>query len=18
MFAQTTQNWWWTVHPAAH
>ncbi|MGW9219309.1 trp operon leader peptide [Streptomyces sp. NPDC055699] len=18
MFAQTTQNWWWTAHPAAH
>ncbi|WP_353963144.1 trp operon leader peptide [Streptomyces sp. NBC_01142] len=18
MFAQTSQNWWWTAHPAAH
>ncbi|MEV0599328.1 MULTISPECIES: trp operon leader peptide [Streptomyces] len=18
MFAQTTMNWWWTAHPAAH
>ncbi|MET9509185.1 MULTISPECIES: trp operon leader peptide [Streptomyces] len=18
MFAQTTQTWWWTAHPAAH
>ncbi|WP_107408116.1 MULTISPECIES: trp operon leader peptide [unclassified Streptomyces] len=18
VFAQTTQNWWWTAHPAAH
>ncbi|WP_190023827.1 trp operon leader peptide [Streptomyces hiroshimensis] len=18
MFAQQTQNWWWTAHPAAH
>ncbi|MFI8516546.1 trp operon leader peptide [Streptomyces sp. NPDC085481] len=18
MFAQTTKNWWWTAHPAAH
>ncbi|MGW3625912.1 trp operon leader peptide [Streptomyces jeddahensis] len=18
MFAHTTQNWWWTAHPAAH
>ncbi|MER5463595.1 MULTISPECIES: trp operon leader peptide [unclassified Streptomyces] len=18
MFAQPTQNWWWTAHPAAH
>ncbi|MEU2182090.1 trp operon leader peptide [Streptomyces sp. NPDC052016] len=18
MFAPTTQNWWWTAHPAAH
>ncbi|MEU4130123.1 MULTISPECIES: trp operon leader peptide [Streptomyces] len=18
MFAQTTRNWWWTAHPAAH
>ncbi|MEU9008310.1 trp operon leader peptide [Streptomyces sp. NPDC048479] len=18
MFAQSTQNWWWTAHPAAH
>ncbi|MEU6977167.1 trp operon leader peptide [Streptomyces sp. NPDC004327] len=18
MFTQTTQNWWWTAHPAAH
>ncbi|MEV0022091.1 trp operon leader peptide [Streptomyces atroolivaceus] len=18
MFAQMTQNWWWTAHPAAH